>query len=203
MTLRQENKNLYWAWKGIKQRCQTPKCVAYRNYGARGIKVCDEWQKFEPFLEWALNNGYEKGLDLDRRDNDGDYTPDNCRWITRRENLNNRRSTIMIDVDGEILPETIWSEKLGVDRALLKLWLKTHGAEYTADRIRGILKDGYRPRDFGYSHRKRVLHEESGMVFESTNEAAKYFGISSCNISSAIKAGRKTTKGRFTYEILS
>ena len=71
-TLRQANKGLYWAWKSMKQRCQNPRCQAYHNYGARGITVCKDWQAFEPFCEWALANGYEKGLDLDRADNDGD-----------------------------------------------------------------------------------------------------------------------------------
>ena len=97
----------------MKQRCQNPKCKAYGNYGARGIMVCEEWQQFEPFLAWALKNGYEKGLDLDRKDNDGNYEPSNCRWITRRENTNNRRNTVTINVDGLELPDTEWAEKIG------------------------------------------------------------------------------------------
>lgn len=52
-TLRQANKEIYWAWKSMKQRTQNPKCSAYKNYGARGIQVCNKWQKFEPFCEWA------------------------------------------------------------------------------------------------------------------------------------------------------
>lgn len=76
MSIRTENKSIYWAWKAMKQRCKNPKCKAYKNYGARGIKVCNEWEKFEPFLSWCLENGYQKGLDLDRRDNNGNYSPD-------------------------------------------------------------------------------------------------------------------------------
>lgn len=101
MSLRSENKNIYWAWKAMKQRCKNPNCKAYKNYGERGIKVCEEWEEFEPFLSWSLSNGYSKGLDLDRKDNDGNYTPDNCRWISREENINNRRNTIKISVNGE------------------------------------------------------------------------------------------------------
>lgn len=120
MSLRSENKNIYWAWKSMKQRCKNPNCKAYKNYGERGIKVCEEWEEFEPFLSWSLSNGYSKGLDLDRKDNDGDYTPDNCRWISREENINNRRNTIKISVNGETLPETVWARKIGVDRALMQ-----------------------------------------------------------------------------------
>lgn len=200
MTLRQSNKSLYWAWKSMKQRCQNPKCKAYRNYGARGVTVCEEWQQFEPFLAWALENGYQTGLDLDRKDNNGNYEPSNCRWIPRRENINNRRNTINIEVDGETLPDTIWAEKLGVDRAILKMWLSNHGPDYTADRIRDILKNGYTPRDFGYSHRKPVRHIESGQVFCSGREAARHFGIGNSTVVKSIQEGRTTYVGTFAME---
>ena len=184
----------------MKQRCQNPKCKAYRNYGARGIKVCEEWQQFGPFLAWALNNGFHQGLDLDRKDNDGNYEPSNCRWIPRRQNINNRRNTIVIDVDGESLPDTVWAERIGVDRALLKLWLSNHGADYTAARIRDILENGYTARDFGYSHRKTIRHVESGKVFPSVREAARHFGLAPCTISNAMRRGGSTCKGRFHWE---
>ena len=71
MTLRQKNIEIYWAWKSMKQRTQNPKCSAYKNYGERGIRVCKEWQIFEPFCKWALSAGWNKGLDLDRINNDG------------------------------------------------------------------------------------------------------------------------------------
>ena len=62
MSLRSENKNIYWAWKSMKQRCKNPNCKAYKNYGERGIKVCEEWEEFETFLSWSLSNGYSKDL---------------------------------------------------------------------------------------------------------------------------------------------
>ena len=183
----------------MKQRCQNPKCKAYRNYGARGVKVCEEWQQFEPFLAWALANGYESGLDLDRMNNDGNYEPSNCRWIPRRENINNRRNTITINVDGVELPDTLWVEKIGLDRALLKMWLTNHGPDYTADRIKDILENGYKPRDFGYSHRKAIKHVETGQVFTSVREAAAAVGLAPCTISNAMREGRSTGKGRFEW----
>lgn len=184
----------------MKQRCQNPRCKAYRNYGARGIKVCKEWQQFEPFLAWALKNGYQKGLELDRSDNDGDYEPSNCRWISRRDNLNNRRNTIMIDVDGEVLPDTVWAERLGIDRALLKQWLTNHGPDYTATRIKDILANGYTPRNFAYGHGKPIRHVESDQFFRSIREAAKCIGLSHATLFRAMKKDGVTSKGRFTWE---
>lgn len=118
MTDRQKYRELYWCWKAIKQRCLNPRCRAYRNYGGRGIAVCDEWLSFEPFLAWALGAGWQKGLDLDRIDNDGDYAPDNCRFVTRRENVNNRRKTRLITVDGVTHPSTVWADLIGAKEAL-------------------------------------------------------------------------------------
>lgn len=200
MSLRSENKNIYWAWKSMKQRCKNPNCKAYKNYGERGIKVCEEWEEFEPFLSWSLSNGYSKGLDLDRKDNDGDYTPDNCRWISREENINNRRNTIKISVNGETLPETVWARKIGVDRALIKYWIRSNGERYAEKRISEILENGYTPKDYGYSHRKPVRHLESGKTFPSIREAAKYFKITPCTISNALRQNCATGKGRFELE---
>lgn len=201
MTDRQANKSLYWAWKAMKQRCQNPRCKAYHNYGARGIKVCEKWKQFEPFLAWALNNGYEKGLDLDRKDNDGDYEPSNCRWISRRDNINNRRNTIMIEVEGETLPDTVWAEKTGIERSVLKGWLKKHGTEYTSSRIKNALVNGYTHNDYGYSHRKAIRHVESGKVYRSVKDAAAAHGIGKSTISNAIcLKGGVTSAGRFEWE---
>jgi hypothetical protein len=199
MSLRSENKNIYWAWKSMKQRCKNPRCKAYKNYGARGIKVCEEWESFEPFLQWCLSNGYSKGLDLDRKDNNGNYEPDNCRWITRAENLNNRRNTIILSAGNETLPEVVWSRKIGIDRALIKYWIRSNGKQYAEERISEIIKNGYTPKDYGYNHRKSVKHLESGKTFPSVKEAAKYFGISLCTISNAISKKRSTKKGTFIW----
>lgn len=88
-------KSTYFA---MLRRCNDPKHRAYKNYGARGIKVCEEWQNnIGSFINWAENNGYVKGLQLDRIDNDGHYEPSNCRFIKVKENLNNRRNTIRIN----------------------------------------------------------------------------------------------------------
>ena len=85
---------LYKVWQGMKTRCYNPNFIYYCNYGGRGIMICDEWKNdFSKFYEWAINNGYKEGLTIDRINNDGNYEPDNCRWITRAEQNRNQRKT--------------------------------------------------------------------------------------------------------------
>lgn len=87
----------YVIWKGMMNRCYDEKNKDFSRYGARGIKVCEHWHKVENFVAWCLQNGWEKGLQLDRINNDYDYCPNNCRFVTRTENMSNRRNTIYID----------------------------------------------------------------------------------------------------------
>ena len=97
------------------ERCTDPSCDRYKDYGGRGITVCQEWQDdFDNFVEWALNNGYAEGLTIDRIDNDGNYEPENCRWATRREQNRNRRNTIMAEYRGEVKPLRTWCEELNL-----------------------------------------------------------------------------------------
>ncbi len=78
-------------WKGMKQRCLDPKSKYFKYYGGRGITVCKEWQdNFISFYNWAVKAGHKKGLEIDRRNNDGNYCPENCRFVTRIENIRNR-----------------------------------------------------------------------------------------------------------------
>jgi hypothetical protein len=83
---------IYRIWADMKRRCYNQKRIGYENYGGRGIKVCEEWQDFTPFWEWAKRNGYKENLEIDRIDNDGNYCPENCRWVTDFVQSRNKRT---------------------------------------------------------------------------------------------------------------
>lgn len=111
--------DLYRVWSSMKERCQNPNNKAYKNYGERGIVVCDEWQDFTIFNSWAKDTGYKKGLTIDRIDNDKGYNPDNCRWATRTEQGRNKRNTIFIKHKGKEMPLVALAEKKSIKYRLL------------------------------------------------------------------------------------
>lgn len=115
---------LYNVWDSMRQRCNNPKNKAYHNYGGRGVKICEEWNDYLKFKEWAYANGYdemaEKGVcTLDRINNDGPYSPDNCRWCSMKQQSRNKRDTIIIDYQGETHSLKEWAEITGIQYATL------------------------------------------------------------------------------------
>ena len=93
---------LYGIWAAMKRRCNNPNTYWYKEYGGRGIKVCDEWYDYINFKQWAMDSGYEDGLTIDRIDNDGDYKPDNCRWVNWDVQENNRRDNVYVEHKGVV-----------------------------------------------------------------------------------------------------
>ena len=117
---------IYRIWGNMLRRCDYKKHISYKNYGARGIKVCDEWSKdhgFENFYQWAIKNGYSDDLTIDRIDVNGNYEPDNCRWITNTEQQNNRRNNKLIEYRGEIKTLAEWCRELGIGYSKTELRL--------------------------------------------------------------------------------
>jgi hypothetical protein len=105
---------LYRIWHGMKRRCNVEADEHYKNYGGRGISICNEWNEFEPFMEWALANGYSDKLTIDRINVDGDYCPENCRWVNSLVQQNNRRNNVKLEFNGEIHTQSEWARILGV-----------------------------------------------------------------------------------------
>lgn len=114
------NKRLYSVYSAMKERCYNPENDEYHNYGSRGITVCPEWLKsFDNFAEWSLKNGYKENAPrgectIDRINNDKGYSPDNCRWVTNKEQQNNRRNHVFIEYHGKTYTMSQLAQKLNI-----------------------------------------------------------------------------------------
>ena len=115
------NSRLYRIWSTMKTRCYNENQVyAFGKYGAKGIKMCDEWRdSFESFAKWAMESGYNDSLTIDRIDCHGMYCPENCRWATMREQQNNRSNNHRITYNGETHTLAEWSRMLGFGRSVI------------------------------------------------------------------------------------
>lgn len=110
---------LYTIWNSMRQRCNNSNHKSYHNYGGRGIKICNEWDDFEVFRNWAYKTGYDESaprgvFTLDRIDVDGDYCPENCRWANMRDQSNNRRCTLYYELNGEKHTLSEWAKITGI-----------------------------------------------------------------------------------------
>ena len=127
-----EKERIYKVWCCIRNRCCNPKNTSYKNYGGRGIKLCDEWLKFDNFYNWAISNGYKvdilpngkNRLTIDRIDVNGNYEPSNCRFVEFLEQQYNRRNTIYYNYKGKKYNLLELSKKLGISTSCLKIRIK-------------------------------------------------------------------------------
>lgn len=120
MTQRGEKHPIYVVWRTMLRRCESPNHKTYHYYGARGIMVCDEWHEFIPFRDWAIENGWERGLQLNRVDNNGHYEPSNCNFVTPKENANNKRNNHLISFNGKTQTMAQWADELGINHKTLR-----------------------------------------------------------------------------------
>lgn len=133
--MKKNNNRLYYLYYGMKERCYNPKHPSYKYYSEKGITICDEWlNDFDAFAEWALNNGYDysknrKEQSIDRIDNNKGYSPDNCRFITHKENCQNNSRNKWLEFNGKRLNLSDWSKELNIPietiRARLRKGLST------------------------------------------------------------------------------
>ena len=103
----------------MKKRCSNPNNADYPHYGGRGIRVCDEWQSYEKFRDWAISHGYSDNLTLDRIDVDGNYEPDNCRFVPMKVQQNNRSNNILLSYNGKQYTLAELAEETGVQYGTL------------------------------------------------------------------------------------
>lgn len=124
------NTRIYRIWQAMKSRCYYKKNIQYQNYGERGIKICDEWldkgNGFINFYNWAINNGYKDNLTIDRRNVNGNYEPNNCRWTSMKTQENNRRNNHKINYDNKNYTVSQLSKKINIPKATL-LWRINNG----------------------------------------------------------------------------
>lgn len=116
---------IYKVWMGIRVRCTNPKERSYPNYGGRGIQICERWLTFENFL--ADMGDRPAGYEIDRIDNNGNYEPSNCRWVSRKVNLNNKRDNRVIEFNGESKTMAQWAEQCGIRWDTLRSRIDRYG----------------------------------------------------------------------------
>lgn len=177
-------------WNGMKGRCNNKNNENYHRYGGRGIEICDEWYIFDTFYEWALNNGYKDGLSIDRIDNDGNYEPNNCRWVNDIIQANNRSTNHLIEYNGETHTLQEWSRIIGIDRRII--WKR-------------ITRDGWSVSEaLGTPIKEQKRGEDLLIEFQnekhSLSEWARILGITRETLKSRFKRGWDVEKA-FTQNV--
>lgn len=141
------NKLWYPSYKAMMERCYLYTSGNYSRYGGKGITVCGEWRDINKFAEWAEESGYAPGLTLDRIDSSRGYSPDNCRWATKKQQSNNRKNTLYYTYRGETKALTDWAEEVGINRHTLydriekRGWSVEKAIETPARKMDGERKD--------------------------------------------------------------
>lgn len=175
------NTKLYRKHLSMIERCYKKYNKSYKDYGGRGIKVCDEWigeNGFLNFYKWAMENGYEGGLTIERKDTNGNYEPSNCCWVSNREQQRNKRNNVKFIRNGEVILETDLAKEIGI------------GESAIIDRIkRG--KDVFAPK---YVHEKLVMRDD-GTIYESVRKAAQANSVGESSISRVCNGKRERTAG--------
>lgn len=119
------NFKLLYVYYTMKGRCYNKNDIHYKYYGERGIIICKEWlDDFKNFYTWAINNGYQEGLSIDRIDNNKGYFPENCRWVTQKEQCRNTRKNHIVTYNGKTQCLSAWAEELGIKRSTLQRRLR-------------------------------------------------------------------------------
>lgn len=138
------NNRIYHIWNGIKDRCNRPTNHAFKYYGGRGITLCDAWLDFEAFMSWAFSHGYDTNLTIERIDVNGNYEPENCKWISLPDQAMNTRKTHYITIGEETLPLTMWEKRKGHSKGLINGRLRRGFSEEDAVNLPKLKKQALR-----------------------------------------------------------
>lgn len=195
------HKRIYYIWHNMISRCTNPNRQAYRNYGAKGVTVCDEWLTDPtPFCEWALANGYGESLSIDRIDPELGYTPANCRWVAMADQSGNRRNRRLYTAWGETKSASDWlsDPRCAVkDRRLVRhrVFVEGWDVERALSTPKQTDPTAYVPRG-GRSRSAKLTDEQVAEIRdrlaakESGASLARQFGVSVSLISS-IRLGKR------------
>lgn len=167
--------HVYAVWQMMLQRCENPNSQAYENYGARGIKVCPEWHRFEQFFADMGNR--RSGFSLDRINNDGDYCKENCRWAVTSQQLNNTRRNRVLELNGEKLTIAQWAERKGFKWTTIRTRLDQYGWSVE----KALTTPPMLAESFKFKGRKQTLREwsdETGINIEVLRSRVRKMGWS-------------------------
>ena len=181
-----EYARLYRIYKGILSRCYNPKCKEYKYYGSKGITIFSEWENdYYIFKEWALSNGYNNSLEIDRINNNGNYEPNNCRWTTRKEQMNNCSLNKMVAYKNKTKTLSQWCDELGInyDRTLGRL-----------NKLHMTVEEAFECEKYTIIHKNipsSISIVLDNIVFYSIKKCAeKYLGVADSNIQKYLKGTR-------------
>lgn len=190
---------IYNVWHTMKERCYVKSQTSYPNYGGRGIRVCDEWQEFIPFMEWAYANGYDENAPrgqctLDRINPNGNYEPNNCRWVNTSVQANNRNTNVLIEYNGKSDTLSNHARNAGIKPTLAE------GRMLNGKTVEDIFKNG-RLGDV-----KKVAQYDKNMnlikIWDSCKEASEGTGININTIRVNLSGYTKTCHRKYIFKYI-
>lgn len=187
---------LYACYYRMRRRCENKANKSYKWYGGRGIKVCDEWKNdIMSFINWSIENGYKEGLSIDRIDNDGDYSPENCRWADATQQSNNRSTNAFVTYNGETHTYAEWSRIVGIKQ----LTLRNRIVDGKWSIEKALFTPVHDPKKGGFEEKKRktIAYKDGEYVgtFESQKEAARVCKLNEKSVSDCVNGRKESVKG--------
>lgn len=173
---------LYGIWQNMRSRCYNKHNPAYKSYGGRGIFICNEWNNYLNFEEWAISTGYTDELTIDRINVNKEYSPKNCRWTTRKIQGNNKRTNFYITYHGETKTLAEWADILKMPYSKLKFRLYQ----------KWDIEKAFTNTNYG---KKKVQCVETGEIFESAVAAAQSVNVTQSAIANVCRGAHSKCKG--------